>query len=237
MRQWRAPAKGLSTVNLAIMSSPIANLSKANQPAVNLLIDQPQNPQTDLTVVLAHGAGAGMESDFMVAMAQGLCEQGVPVVRFEFPYMAQRRGGGSQRPPDKMPVLEAAFEAVLQPYGSRCVVAGKSLGGRVASRLLARQMGVAAIALGYPFHPPAKPDQLRNDHWPAIQRPWLIVQGSRDPFGTREEVACYDLPASANLHWLEDGDHDFKPRKRSGFTQAQHWQVAVSAMAGFVKEL
>lgn len=204
---------------------------------MNLLFDTPSHPQTDLTVVLAHGAGAGMDSDFMVAMASGLCAQGVPVVRFEFPYMAQRRERGVKRPPDRMPVLEEAFLMVLQQVGPRCVAAGKSMGGRVASMMLAREACVAAVSLGYPFHPPAKPASLRADHWPAIQRPWLIVQGSRDPFGTREQVSEYTLPASARLLWLEDGDHDFKPRKASGFSQPDHWQTTVQAMTDFIKEL
>lgn len=208
-----------------------------NWPAVNLLFDTPKNPLADVTVVLAHGAGAGMDSDFMTAMAQGLCAQGVAVVRFEFPYMVQRRDGGSKRPPDKMPVLEEAFSTLLQQFGPRCVAAGKSMGGRVASHLLARQACLAAISLGYPFHPPAKPDQVRAAHWPQILRPWLIVQGSRDPFGTSEEVAGYALPSSARVRWLADGDHDFKPRKASGFSQSAHWQSAVLAMAEFVKEL
>lgn len=211
------PARGLSTVNL--------------------LFDTPRNPLVDVAVVLAHGAGAGMDSDFMVAMAQGLCAQGIAVVRFEFPYMAQRREGGSRRPPDKMPVLEETFSALLQQFGPRCVAAGKSMGGRVASHLLARQECLAAMSLGYPFHPPGKADQVRMAHWPQILRPWLIVQGSRDPFGTQEEVSSYALPPSARVRWLADGDHDFKPRKASGFSQSAHWQSAVLAMAEFVKEL
>lgn len=204
---------------------------------MNLLFDTPQTPLTDVTVVLAHGAGAGMGSAFMAAMAQGLCAQGIVVVRFEFPYMAQRRDGGGRRPPDKMPVLEETFSALLQRCGPRCVAAGKSMGGRVASHMLAQQQCLAAISLGYPFHPPGKPDQVRAAHWPQIRRPWLIVQGSRDPFGTVEDVGGYALPSSARVEWLDDGDHDFKPRKASGFSQSAHWQSAVSLMAEFVKEL
>ena len=173
----------------------------------------------------------------MAAMARGLCEQGIPVVRFEFPYMAQRRASGVKRPPDRMPVLESTFDAVLEKIGTCCVAAGKSMGGRVASMLLARNACVAAISLGYPFHPPGKPDKLRSDHWATIERPWLIVQGSRDPFGTVDEVMGYGLPGSASLTWLEDGDHDFKPRKASGFTQTEHWQTAVQAMTEFVRAL
>lgn len=202
-----------------------------------LLRDTPDQPLTDVTVVLAHGAGAAMDSDFMVAMAHGLCARGVAVVRFEFPYMAQRRRTGAKRPPDRMPVLEQTFADLLQQLGPRCVAAGKSMGGRVASRMLAQRRCLAAISLGYPFHPPAKPAQLRADHWPDIVDPWLIVQGTRDPFGTPDEVQGWALPASTRLVWLEDGDHDFKPRARSGHTQSDHWQTAIQAMTDFIREL
>ncbi len=207
------------------------------KPVVKLLINQPENLSTDLTVVLAHGAGAAMDSVFMVAMAEGLCSLGVKTIRFEFPYMAERRVSGKKRPPDKMPVLESCFAELLEQFGPRCVAAGKSMGGRVASLMLAQARCVAAMSLGYPFHPPGKPDNLRSDHWPMISRPWLIVQGTRDPFGTRAEVAHYPLPASARLHWLEDGEHDFKPRKASGFTQPEHWQMAIQQMYEFIRTL
>ena len=204
---------------------------------MKVLVDAPLVPQTDITVVLAHGAGAGMDSDFMSAMARGLCDNGIPVVRFEFPYMAQRRETGTRRPPDRMPILEAAFVEQLQQYAPRCVAAGKSMGGRVASMMLAQQQCLGAISLGYPFHPPGRPENLRTDHWGQIVRPWLIVQGTRDPFGTLDEVEQYPLPVSAQVAWLADGDHDFKPRKVSGFRQADHWQRAVDLMTHWLKEL
>lgn len=200
------------------------------------LCDTPQKPKSDLTLVLAHGAGAPMDSDYMAALAGLICAGGISVVRFEFPYMAQRREAGKKRPPDRMPVLAAAFEQVVDELGGAdaCVVAGKSMGGRVASMLLAENRARAAIALGYPFHPPGKPDNVRRDHWPQIVRPWLIVQGTRDPFGKPGEVNEYDLPASARVQWLEDGDHDFKPRKASGLTQGQHWQQAADWVCEFI---
>lgn len=201
-----------------------------------MLIDKPTHPVTDMTVVLAHGAGAGMESDFMAFMARGLCSQGIKVVRFEFPYMAQRRTTGKKSPPNRMPILENCFADMLQHYGPRCVAAGKSMGGRIASMMLAQQRCAGAMSLGYPFHPPGKPEKLRCEHWQSIADPWLIVQGSRDPFGARAEVSGYALPDSAQVQWLEDGEHDFKPRKASGFTQQDHWQTAVQWMAEFVKE-
>lgn len=206
---------------------------------MNLLLDEPEQLQSDLTLVLAHGAGAGMDTDFMQFMAHGVGAQGIRVARFEFPYMAQRRQGGSKQPPDRMPVLQEAFQAVVAQLGggSRCVAGGKSLGGRVASQLLAAGQCRAAVSLGYPFHPPRRPQQLRDQHWAAITAPWLIVQGDRDPFGTAAEVKQYALPVTVQLRWLADGDHDFKPRKSSGHTQLQHWQTAADAVANFVKGL
>lgn len=209
---------------------------------MNFLIDEPVKKQSDLkqsdlTLVFAHGAGAGMDSDFMQALAGMIAEQGVRVVRFEFPYMAQRRVDEKQRPPDRMPVLLECFAQAIALQGGpqHCVAAGKSMGGRVASMLLAQRQCVAAVSLGYPFHPPAKPDQWRNEHWPQISKPWLIVQGDRDSFGTRAEVEREDVPAE--ILWLPDGDHDFKPRLRSGFTQWQHWQTAAAKVAWFVRHL
>ncbi|RLT92894.1 MAG: alpha/beta hydrolase, partial [Ketobacter sp.] len=109
--------------------------------------------------MLAHGAGAPMDSDFMATIARLVCDRGIKVVRFEFPYMAQRRETGKKRPPDRMPVLMDTFSQVIDDHGGpdHCVVAGKSMGGRVASMVLAEGKARAAISLGYPFHPPGKP--------------------------------------------------------------------------------
>jgi len=203
------------------------------------LCDTPQNPKSDLTLLLAHGAGAPMDSDFMATLAGLVCARGIKVVRFEFPYMAQRRETGKKRPPDRMPVLLETFAALVKECGGpeSCVVAGKSMGGRVASMILASLPVPGAISLGYPFHPPGKPDKVRRDHWQQVSNPWLIVQGTRDPFGKPEEVAGYGLPDGARLRWLEDGDHDFKPRKATGLTQQQHWQQAADWVAEFVMEI
>jgi len=108
------------------------------------------------------------------------------------------------------------------------------MGGRVASMLLSQSPVKGAVSLGYPFHPPGKPDKVRKEHWGDIKAPWLIVQGTRDPFGKPDEVAGYGLPASTDLRWLEDGDHDFKPRKASGLTRSQHWQQAADWVSDFI---
>ena len=200
------------------------------------LIDGPAG--APLTVALEHGAGAPMDSPFMTAMAEGLAGLGWRVVRFEFPYMAARRRDGRRRPPDPQAKLLAAWRAVISDLGpERLVIGGKSLGGRMAS-LIAEAAGVRGlVCLGYPFHPPGKPERLRTAHLAGIATPSLIVQGTRDPFGTPEEVAGYDLSPRIRLAWIEDGDHDLKPRKASGRTKEQNWQAALAAVAAFGQDL
>src|SRR5690606_16450036 len=135
------------------------------------------------TVLLAHGAGAPMDSDFMNAMSEALCERGIAVARFEFPYMARRRVEGGKRPPDRQPVLLAAFADMLQRMPGRCFVGGKSLGGRMASLLAAEGADVSGVVcFGYPFHPPGKPENTRTAHLPGLSVPMLVCQGERDPF-------------------------------------------------------
>ncbi len=190
-------------------------------------------------VILAHGAGAPMDSDWMNKLAVGLGEADLRVIRFEFPYMAQRRDGGKQRPPNPTKVLLATWLEVLAQVGhpGRLVIGGKSMGGRMAS-MIADEVGVAGlVCLGYPFHPPGKPHQLRTEHLLALRTPTLVIQGERDPFGGPEEVADYALSEQIEFHWLPDGDHGFKPRKKSGFTEEAHLQSAVRALLSFVKGL
>ena len=145
--------------------------------------------QAQVTIVLAHGAGAGMDTGFMNAFAEGLADGGCRVVRFEFPYMAERRQTGKRRPPDREPILRQTWlDMIASVEAQTLFIGGKSMGGRIAS-LLADAAGVAGlICLGYPFHPTGKPDQLRVEHLQAIKTPTLILQGERDPFGNAEEV-------------------------------------------------
>jgi len=201
-----------------------------------LMIGGPQ--RASHTIVLAHGAGAPMDSPFMNAFADGLAERDFRVVRFEFPYMAARRKGGRRGPPDREPVLREAYAAVVASLGGeRLVIGGKSLGGRIAS-LIADEIGVAGlVCLGYPFHPPGKPRVLRTKHLRAIRTPALIVQGQRDSLGNQDEVAGYELSRNIRIHWLADGDHSFKPRKASGRSEQQNWQEGIQAVAGFVSSL
>jgi uncharacterized protein len=186
------------------------------------------------TIVLAHGAGAPMDSPFLEYVAAGLATRGLRVVRFEFPYMHARRAD-RRPPPDREPVLLDRWRAVLAELGGRPpVIGGKSLGGRMAS-LLADEVGARGlVCLGYPFHPPGKPQRLRVAHLESLRTPTLVVQGTRDALGSREEVAGYRLSRSIRVHWVEDGDHSLKPRARSGRSERQNLDEAVYAVAQFV---
>lgn len=199
---------------------------------MELLIDgEPGSP----TLVLAHGAGAAMDSRGMTDVASRIAARGIRVVRFEFAYMAARRDG-VRRPPPRADTLLDEYRAVLAEVGGRPVIGGRSMGGRVAS-MLADDADVAGLAcLSYPWHPPAKPDQPRTAHLEHLRTPTVVVQGTRDPFGTPDEVAEYTLSSAIELLWLEDGDHDLRPRTAvSGFTYAQHLDTAADAVASFVR--
>lgn len=191
------------------------------------------------TVILAHGAGAPADSPFMACMATGLAAEGVRVMRFSFPYMAERMRTGRRRPPDPMPVLQASWQAAIDRCGDpgKLVIGGKSMGGRVAS-MIADQAGVAGlVCLGYPFHPAGKPDRLRVAHLANLQTPTLVVQGERDRLGDRDTVAGVTLSPAIRIRWLPDGDHGFKPRKASGLTEAENLDAAIDAVARFVFDL
>ena len=204
----------------------------------DFLFDGPDDAR--LTVVLAHGAGAAMDSPFMDAFAVGLAERGYRAARFEFPYMAERRASGSKRPPNAQPVLVDTWKAAIAALGDppSLVIGGKSLGGRIAS-LVANGAGVCGlVCLGYPFQAPGRPaDAARIHHLATIETPTLILQGTRDPFGTAEQVPAFDLSPAIGVHWLEDGDHGFKPRKSSGRTERQNWDDGIAAIAGFLAGL
>jgi predicted alpha/beta-hydrolase family hydrolase len=198
-----------------------------------------------LTVALAHGAGAPMDSPFMAFFAEGLASYGYRAARFQFPYMAARRTGGGKRPPDRPSMLIETWRDVIAELGAevgpeRLVIGGKSLGGRIAS-MVADAAGVRGfVCLGYPFHPPGKPVQEphqdgRIAHLRQLATPALIVQGTRDPFGSPEEVGGYGLSPVIAVHWLEDGDHGFVPRKGSGRTPQQNLEEALQAIAGFLR--
>jgi uncharacterized protein len=203
------------------------------------LVDGPA--RAPLTLVLAHGAGAPMDSPFMNAVASGVAREGFRVLRFEFPYMHARRGG-KRKPPDREPVLRQAWlEAIGEAAGkkgpSSVAVGGKSMGGRIAS-MVADEAGVAGlVCLGYPFHPPGQPDKLRVAHLERLKTPALFLQGTRDAFGTEDEVSQYSLSKKIRVLFLPDGDHSFKPRVSSGRTEKQNLDEAVARVSAFLASL
>lgn len=190
-------------------------------------------------ILLAHGAGAPSDSPYMNSLSFALASHGLTVIRFEFPYMKARREDGRKRPPGSALKLQSFFvdeiRRVREMIGPErpLFIGGKSMGGRVASLVIASEALEAsvsgAVCFGYPFHPPGRPDKWRTEHFPNLNRPLCVLQGSRDPFGKREEVmACQNVTLHAELHWLEGGDHDFKPLRSLGTTQ----QALITKAAG-----
>ncbi|CAB0149795.1 hypothetical protein PSI9734_00374 [Pseudidiomarina piscicola] len=196
------------------------------------------NPEGSVRVIFAHGAGAGLQSDFMQYIALGLAMNDIEVVRFNFPYWQKFMDTGVRRPPNPMPQLEHSMRTVVEQFDDNkpLVLMGKSLGSRVAFRLADDVGAVAAIALGFPFHPVGKPDKLRVNDLVNHCAANLIIQGERDGFGKPAEVATYPLPESIELHWLNYGDHSFEPTKRSGLERRALWQDAIDKVRTFILE-
>ena len=199
-------------------------------------------PDTATTVLLAHGAGAPMDAPAMTGIARALVDAGLRVVRFEFGYMAARRTGG-RCPPPRAETLIPEYRAAVAEFGApRPVIGGKSMGGRVASmvadELHAAGAAAGLVCLSYPFHPPGRPERRRTAHLEALRAPALIVQGTRDPFGMPDEVADYRLSPAIELLWLEDGDHDLRPRRKiTGLTAADHLRSMAGAVAAWAARL
>lgn len=198
------------------------------------------------TLILAHGAGAPMDSPFMNKIATMTSQQGINVVRFEFAYMAQRREGGAKRPPPKADKLIGEFQTVVQTVLKETegplLIGGKSMGGRVAAMLAGggslpgRIKGVTC--LGYPFHPTGKADApWRMEPLQDAKRPVLILQGDRDPFGSQVEIDEISLPEHVTLHYLEDGNHDLAPRGKSPATLDGNLRIAAGHIAAFAQSL
>jgi uncharacterized protein len=198
-------------------------------------------------LLLAHGAGAPMTSPFLEKITQLLVERGLRVSRFEFPYMAARRNDGKRRPPPRAEKLVDAYvdavEAVRAslPAGQELLIGGKSMGGRVASLVAGKLFEdghiCGLVCLGYPFHPPAAPDKLRTAHLETLACPAVIVQGERDPFGSRAEIETYKVAPSIRFAWAADGDHDLGPRGSSGFTRTGNLAAAAGAICAFAATL
>ncbi len=230
------------------MATPF-NVPLAGGESVSAL-DYPADPGPDaagtvvdpgLTLILAHGAGAPQTHPFMTAFARGLSIRGIGVVTFNFLYKERGR-----RAPDPAARLEACYRTVIAAVrerhaeaGRRLLVGGKSMGGRIASQVVAGDTrasvspGVAGLVLlGYPLHPPGRPDKLRDAHLPSITAPMLFVQGSRDAFGTPDELrpVLAGCPA-AELFVVDGGDHSFKIRGKDAPPEA-HVHAAVQDAIG-----
>ena len=204
------------------------------------LVSGPASPSDRF--LCAHGAGSGMTTPFLGAVAAALAERGIATLRFEFAYLAARKGGARRPPPRAEHLMhEYLAAAAAAPADCPLLIGGKSMGGRVASlvadRLYADGRIAGLICLGYPFHPPNKPSQLRTAHLEGLTCPALIVQGERDPFGSRAEVERYPLSAAIRLHWAGDGDHDLGPRGGSGHTRRGNLAAAADAIAAFAAAL
>ncbi len=193
-------------------------------------------------VMLAHGAGAGMDSAFLETMSRLLVDSGLNVARFEFAYMAARRTESVRRPPPRMPALiteyaEAIATLKTQEPNAAILIGGKSMGGRVASMIAEQAFNandaVGCVCLGYPLHPSGKPEQLRASHLMDLECPLLMVQGERDALGSRTELQALQLSKAIEFAWITDGDHDFKPRKASGASHAGNLASAANAVAAF----
>jgi predicted alpha/beta-hydrolase family hydrolase len=209
---------------------------------MDFLFDGPKDAGT--TILLAHGAGAPMDSPAMNAITAALAEAGFRVARFEFGYMASRRTAAGRKPPPRAETLIGEYKSAVEKLGAKgpLIIGGKSMGGRVASMLVDELFAAGEVAgllcLGYPFHPPGKPEQLRTKHLAGLKAPALICQGTRDVFGSRQEAAGYKLSKQIEILWLEDGDHDLKPRKAiSGFTAADHLKAAAERVKAWNAEL
>lgn len=192
-------------------------------------------------LLIAHGAGAGQDSVFLEQLRHALAEAGVQTLAMEFAYLQQMRREARRRPPPRIDRLVDELARWCDTVSHNDLpplwVGGKSMGGRAASLLTARDAAAGLVLCGYPFHPAGKPDTLRLSHWPLIGCPTIVVQGTRDPFGNQDEVSGYSLPDGVALHWLEDGDHDWKPRRSSGRVQLDLIQEGAEAIASFMARM
>jgi predicted alpha/beta-hydrolase family hydrolase len=191
----------------------------------------------DWTFVYAPGAGSNLRDPFGAFAATALAARSIAMVRFQFPYMEAGRRG-----PDRPPVLEATWRAVIEavrPDAQRLVIGGRSMGGRIASQVVAQGVAADALALfAYPLHPPGKPDQLRAEHLAALRVPALFCSGTRDAFASPDELrAAARGVRGSKVHLVEGADHGFAVPKASGRTRDQIWGDAVDGMCEWLGRL
>jgi len=215
----------------------------SNQSVTALLYAAPRQDRAGITLILGHGAGAGQTSNFMVEFADALAVRGIDIVTFNFLYSEQKR-----RLPDPNSRLEECYREVIQAVlnllefrENRLAIGGKSMGGRIASQVAAADAGPMAglVFLGYPLHPPGRPDRLRAEHLSRIKAPMLFVQGSRDAFGTPDELRPImdRLTARADLHIVEGSDHSFKVPRKSGLRQDEVYRQIQDFIAAWLRRV
>jgi len=226
-----------------------------------LLYSADKKKRVGATVILGHGAGAGQHTPFMRLFARALAERGCDVLTFDFVYMEQRK-----KVPDRNDKLELCYRAVLDIAAkhkklkdNRIVIGGKSMGGRIASQVAAylaknpkaedSSEGIAGtwlrpglsglVFLGYPLHPPGRPDKLRDAHLPDIKAPMLFIQGSRDAFGTEEEIRdlIKRLKLPGTLYAVAQGDHSLKVPKSTGTTQDAVYETCLNVITTWIGEM
>jgi len=212
-----------------------------------LLYAAPKTKRTQTTLVLGHGAGGNQLSGFMRLFASGLASRGFDVVTFNFLYSEQGRSA-----PDPKARLESCYQAVIDSVsnnkklkGNRLLVGGKSMGGRIASQVAAdpsssqSSLITGLVFLGYPLHPPGKPKQLRDEHLGDVKAPMLFVQGTRDPFGTAEELreVIKRSRLKATLHLVEGGDHSFKVPKSAALTQDEVFEGMMNKISSWASDI
>jgi uncharacterized protein len=212
------------------------------------IINRAENAQA--IFVFAHGAGANMHHEFMTQISELLLARNISTIRFNFPYMQKRLLDNKRYPPDRMPKLLIAYQSVLDNLLNSeqkrridkklpLFIGGKSMGSRAAAILMTEKNELSdkiagLICLGYPFHPQKQAEKLRLEPLQQGLKPTLIIQGERDALGNKQEVFDYQLPSHIQCEFLEDGDHSFKPRVKSGFTLQQHLQAAVDHIVEFI---
>ena len=201
-----------------------------------VMIDGPDD--AEVLLILAHGAGAPMDTDFMDFFAEKLAQSKIRILRFEFPYMALRREGYGRRPPNTQKILLTSWRQIIEKYSEnhtgKIYIGGKSMGGRMASMIADECSVHGVLCLGYPFYAAGKLDKPRTSHLIDLKTPMLILQGDRDSMGSKEVVDGYTLSDKIRIRWMFDGNHDLKPRVRSGTTYQENLDQAVSEILNFL---
>ena len=188
-------------------------------------------------LVLAHGAGSPMDSDWLNNITNKLELNNIEVIRFEFPYMENRRRIGKKSPPDKLSILINKFNNIVNSINKPVFIAGKSMGGRIASMIAPTNNNVlGVIAYGYPFHPIGKPEKLRTEHLKKYNKPMLIIQGENDPFGKSKKWNDFNIDKNIEVFPISKANHDLKPNKSTGLSLDDTINIAVEKTTKFINQ-